>query len=207
VADPRLTSEEARKRAARALCGYAAGALLMPYGAFRKAAEAARYDVDRLAGEFEVSIEQVCHRLVTLRRPGEEGIPFVFLRVDPAGNISKRFSLPTLRLPRYGGVCPLWAVYRALEERGAIATQRVRLPEGREFLFMARSLKRTPTTFGGRAETYSVMLGCDAAFAERFVYADSLSVRLPPLQTGVHCHLCPRDDCGQRAFPQVLATG
>ena len=207
AADPRLTSEEARRRATRALCGYGAAAMIMPYDAFRAAAEATRYDIDRLAAQFSAGIEQVCHRLVTLRRPGAEGVPFAFLRVDPAGNISKRFSLPDLRLPRSGGVCPLWAVYKATEARGAIVTQRIRLPDSRELLLVARSMTLPPAAFGAPGETYSVMLACDAAYADLFVYADSLSARFHTLRTGVNCHLCPREDCRQRAFPQVVTTG
>jgi predicted transcriptional regulator/DNA-binding XRE family transcriptional regulator len=206
VAAARLNSEEARRRAGRALCGYGAGALLMPYAEFRKAAEAYRYDIDRLGAIFAASFEQICHRLVTLRRPGDEGIPFAFLRIDPAGNISKRFGLPDLRLPRHGGVCPLWAVYKALEARGALVTQRARLSDRREFLFVARSVCRSPTAFGAPAATYSIMLGCEAAYVGRFIYGDGLSAAPGlTLETGVNCHLCPREACAQRAFPQVLA--
>ena len=119
-----------------------------PYDRFLSAAETVRYDLERLAALFGASMEQVCHRLVTLRRPGAEGIPFAFLRVDPAGNISKRFSLPTLRLPRYGGACPLWAIYRTALSPGALVTQRVRLPDGREFLFIARMVAKPSPGFG-----------------------------------------------------------
>ncbi len=206
VRDPRLTTDAARRRAARALTSYGAGALVLPYDAFWQAAEAVRYDLDRLAALFEASTEQVCHRLVTLRRPGAEGVPFAFLRVDPAGNISKRFSLPALRLPRYGGACPLWAVYRAPQNPGALVTQRVRLPDGREFILIARMIVKPAPGFGIPGETFSVMIACETVYAERIVYGEALrGASGLTLDTGINCHLCPHEGCAQRAFPQVKA--
>lgn len=200
VADRRLTSPEARRRAREALAGYGAGALLLPYDPFRDAAEQSRYDLDRLAALFDASFEQVCHRLVTLRRPGAEGIPFAFLRVDPAGNISKRFGLPNLRLPRHGGACPLWAIYRAFQTPGALATQRLRLPDRREFLFIARTVIRPSADYGAAGRIHSVMIGCDAVHAARIVYGRTGIA----LEGGINCHLCPRQQCPQRAFPSAL---
>jgi predicted transcriptional regulator/DNA-binding XRE family transcriptional regulator len=200
--DPRLTSEAARARAVNALHSYGAGALVLPYDALLRAAENARYDLDRLASRFGASMEQVCHRLVTLRRPGAEGVPFAFLRVDPAGNVSKRFSLPTLRLPRHGGACPLWAIYRAHQSPSAIVTQRVRLPDGREFLFMARAISKPSAAFGAPGETFSVMIACESIYAERLIYDAAPELTI---ETGINCHLCPRQACPQRAYPQLQA--
>ncbi len=198
--DSRLTSETARTRAVGALHSYGAGALLFPYEAFLQAADEARYDLDFLAARFAASFEQVCHRLVTLRRGGAEGVPFAFLRVDPAGNISKRFSLPGLRLPRYGGACPLWAIYRAPQTAGTTVTQRVRLTDGREFLFVARAISKPPAAFGSPGELFSVMIACESIYAERLVYGAG---RDPIMETDVNCHLCPRPACPQRAHPQL----
>ncbi len=206
VRDPRLTSDTSRARATQALYGYGAGALVFPYDLYLSAAERMRYDLHGLGALFAASFEQVCHRLATLRRPGAEGVPFAFLRVDPAGNISKRLSLPTLRLPRYGGACPLWAVYRTAQTPAALVTQRVRLNDGREFLFMAQLVAKPSPGFGIPSEIFSVMIACDAAYADRIVYGETLrgGSRLT-LESGINCHLCSRDGCPQRAFPQVNA--
>jgi predicted transcriptional regulator/transcriptional regulator with XRE-family HTH domain len=198
--DARLTSDAARERALNALYSYGAAAMLLPYDRFLEAAERTRYDLDHLAARFSASQEQVCHRLVTLRRSGAEGIPFAFLRVDPAGNISKRFSLPGLRLPRYGGACPLWAIYRAFQAPAEIAIQRVRLPDAREFLLMARAVSKPSAAYGSPAETYSVMIACESIYAERLIYGSAPGMTV---ETGINCHLCPRPACPQRAFPQL----
>lgn len=206
VDDPHLTSDEARERARQALWSYAAAAMLFPYDEFLAAARDVRYDLEVLCRQFGGSIEQICHRLVALRRPGAEGVPFAFLRVDPAGNISKRFSLPGLRLPRQGGACPLWAVYRAFMTPQSIVAQKVQLPGGQEFLFIARTVSKQTAAYGVPAETYAVMIGCEALYADQVVYGDSFPARRPSLVTGVgvNCRLCPRADCRQRAHPPIL---
>ncbi|MFV4741736.1 ImmA/IrrE family metallo-endopeptidase, partial [Mycobacterium tuberculosis] len=68
----------------RNLAAYAAGALVMPYDRFHRAAESRGYDIAALRGLFGMSFEQVAHRLTTLGRPGQEGVPFFFIRVDAA---------------------------------------------------------------------------------------------------------------------------
>ena len=130
AADPQLTSEPARRLARVALANYFAGAVLMPYGPFLEAARAERYDIELLSHRFRVGFEQVCHRLTTLRRPGQEGIPFHMVRVDVAGNISKRFSASGLRFARFSGACPRWTVFEAFTTPGMVRTQLSQMPDG-----------------------------------------------------------------------------
>ena len=89
------------------LANYFAACVMMPYQAFHAAAEALSYDVQVLAQRFNAGFEQVCHRLTTLQRPNARGIPFFLLRVDNAGNVSKRFSSGTFPFSKFGGTCPL----------------------------------------------------------------------------------------------------
>jgi transcriptional regulator with XRE-family HTH domain len=98
----RFQSGQARAIALVGLANYFAGAALMPYGEFLAAAQDTRHDLERLADKFGASLEQVAHRLSTLQRPGEKGIPFFFVRVDPAGTITKRHSATTLQFARFG---------------------------------------------------------------------------------------------------------
>ncbi len=200
-----LNSDETRDRAFHALARYGAGALLLPYDRFLEAAESLRYDVQILMTKFAVSFEQACHRLVTLRRPGASAVPFAFMRTDLAGNTSKRFSLPELRLPRHGSACPLWVIYRAFLTPDRITTQLARLPDDRQFLIMARAISKEASSFGVPPQIYSIMLACNASYANRLVYGDGYAP-LDPLKmtdVGVSCRLCPRSDCQQRAYAQI----
>lgn len=196
-ASPMLRSTESRERAAGAMASYAAACLLMPYDAFRSSAEDARYDVEFLARKYGASFEQVCHRLVSLKRPGAEGVPFAFMRTDPAGFVTKRMPLPRLPLPRYGNACPLWAVYNAFQTPGSICRQIAEFPNGERFLFIARAQGKVQHRFNAPRHLVSVMIACDALYADRTIYADGLDLTASGLATpvGPSCRLCARRAC------------
>ena len=185
------------------LGNYAAGALLMPYAPFREAAREVRHDIDRLARRFGVSFEQACHRLSTLQRPGLRGIPFFFCRVDMAGNITKRHSATRLQFARFGGACPLWIVHEAVAIPDRILVQLAETPDGVRYVSMAKGLVKPSGSFERSPRRYALALGCEAAHADEFVYADGLDLASPHRmeKIGVSCRLCPRPDCDQRAFP------
>ncbi len=204
-----LASEPARQRARRALFGYAAAALLMPYEAFHAAAAAARHDIELLARRFGVSFEQVCHRLATLHRPGAEGIPFGFLRTDPSGFVTKRLSLPRLPLPRWGNACPLWAVHTAFRSPGNIVRQLAEFPGGDRYLMVARVVEKDGAGFGAPQRLLSVMLFCDALHADRTVYGDGMDLtpHAPATPVGQACRVCVRRDCGWRQEEPLFDAG
>ena len=185
----------------RALANYFAGAVIMPYEAFRATASALRHDIARLGIRYDASFEQVSHRLATLRRPSAEGVPMHFMRTDIAGNISKRFSASGLRLPRYGGACPRWIVHHAFATPGRIVSQIVRLPDGDGYLLVAKAEIAAP----GGGPSRATMVGASLAHARQFVYADGLDLDAPSIAVpvGVTCRQCPREDCAERAFERV----
>ncbi len=187
------------------LANYYAGALIMPYRAFLEAAEACAYDIDLIARRFGVGFETACHRLSTLQRPGASGVPFFFIRVDRAGNISKRQSATDFHFSRIGGACPLWNVYEAFSRPGEILRQIAQTPDGRSYLWIARMVRRGRGGFGAPEKSFAVALGCDLAHAERLVYARGLDLTNPELaaRIGPGCKLCERPTCPQRAFPEV----
>lgn len=206
VADERLTSAVAAGRAKGALERYLAAAILFPYDEFLASAIELRYDIERLARRFGGSFEQIAHRLVSLKSPGAEGIPFAFMRVDAAGNISKRFSLPNLRLPRYRESCAYWAAFEAFATPDRVVTQRAAMPTGAEFLMIARTVTRPDLGYGIPPARFSVMIACDFIYRDRTVYGDGLGANMPSLKTpvGVTCRLCPRGDCRQRAHAPIV---
>ena len=201
----RLTTETARALARVALANYFAGALMMPYRRFLEAAEAVRYDVERLQTRFEASFEQICHRLSTLQRPGLAGIPFFFLKTDVAGNVMKRSSATRFQFARMGGPCPLWNVYRAFAAPGQVHVQLAATPDGAMYLNVARTVGRSGGHHLSRPRTVAVVLGCEAAHAAQTVYAAGLDLRdgRTAVPIGPGCRACERRDCRHRAVPPL----
>ncbi len=196
-----LASPAARELLSVGLANYAAGALLMPYGRFRAAAYEVRHDIDRLRQRFAVSFEQACHRLSTLQRPGAQGLPVFFCRVDMAGNITKRHSATRLQFAALGGACPLWIVHEAVAIPDRILVQLAEMPDGTRYVSMAKGLVKPSGSFSRPPRRYAVALGCEEAHAADFVYADALRTGGAATPIGASCRICPRLDCDQRAFP------
>lgn len=203
-----LTTGEARRRASRVLASYGAAAMLLPYDRFLEQAIELRYDLERLRHSFDVSLEQVCHRLITLRKPAAEGIPFAFMRVDPSGYVSKRYTLPGLPIPRYGGACPLWPVYRAFQTPGMVNCSLAAFPNNDRFLFVACAVEKGASAYGQHRPLLSIMLACEALYADRTVYGEGLNLaaRERMLAVGPTCRLCTREDCAHRQEELIVAT-
>ena len=200
-----FSSPESRSLARIGLASYFAGALVLPYRRFLGAAEQLLYDIDLLAQRFGVSFETVCHRLSTLQRPDARGIPFFFVRVDRAGNISKRQSATDFHFSHTGGTCPLWNVYEAFAQPARVLTQVARMPDGRTYLWIARCVSRITGGYGSPERTFAIGLGCDVRHASRLVYAKGLDLTDAEVATpiGAGCRICDRKGCPQRAFPAL----
>ena len=207
AADPQLTSDESRSLVRVALASYFAGAVLMPYEEFRAAAASVRHDIELLGHRFRASFEQVCHRLTTLNRPGAEGVAFHMVRVDIAGNISKKFSANRIRFPRFSGLCPLWNVHAAFLQPGMIRAQLARLPDGTAFFSVARTVRKHSGDYHAPDVLYAIALGCDVTAARQLIYADGMDLRKldAAVPVGITCRLCERMDCQARAFPSLQA--
>jgi predicted transcriptional regulator/transcriptional regulator with XRE-family HTH domain len=185
------------------LLNYVAGALIMPYEDFLTAARELRHDIEKLAARFGVSYEQACHRLTTLQREGARGLPFFLVRTDPAGNVSKRFSVAGFPFARYGGSCPRWVVNTAFATPGAICVQVAELPEGDTFLTFARTIHGPAAHWGDPPPVHVVAMGCRIAHAAEVVYGDGIDIDRARVGIGLSCRLCDRPDCRSRAFPPL----
>jgi predicted transcriptional regulator/DNA-binding XRE family transcriptional regulator len=205
VRDEQLTAPDSRVLAKVALANYFAAALLMPYQPFYEAARTERYDIELLAHRFGASFEQACHRLTTLRRPGAEGVPLHFLRIDIAGNISKRFSGSGIRFARFSGACPRWNVHAAFMTPGMIRTQVSRMPDGEVYFCIARTIRSDRGGYNQPHTVQAIGLGCNVRYARELVYADGVDVEDPnaAVPVGVTCRICEHLDCEQRAFPAL----
>ncbi|MFI6307598.1 short-chain fatty acyl-CoA regulator family protein [Amycolatopsis thailandensis] len=205
VEDGKFSGDTARRLARIGLANYFAGAVVLPYRVFLGAAERYRYDITRLSDHFGVGFETVCHRLSTLQRPGTRGVPFSFVRVDRAGNISKRQSATGFHFSRVGGSCPLWIVYEAFGSPGRILTQIAELPDGKKYFWLARTVSRAAGGHGDPGKTFAIGLGCELRHAKRLVYSDGLALGTGAAVTpiGMGCKVCERPACPQRAFPAI----
>ena len=187
------------------LAGYFAAAVMMPYGEFIDAARSLRYDLDLIGRRFGVSFEQVCHRLTTMNRPGDRGISFFFIRVDMAGNISKRLSAGKMQFANHGGTCARWVVHNAFRVPSKIITQVAELEEGEQVFTMARTVSPLWSPPGQPESEFAVALGCQVNFAKDIVHADDMDLgRVKnPVPIGIGCHVCERMDCTQRSQPPM----
>ena len=201
----RFQSDGARAIAKIGLANYFAGAALMPYGRFLAAAQEVRHDLEILAMRFGASVEQVCHRLSTLQRPGAKGIPFFFVRVDQAGTITKRHSATRLQFARFGGACPLWNVHRAFETPGRFLRQLAETPDGVRYISLACDVSKPGGSFGAPVRRFAIALGCEVKHAGDLVYGDDLDVTnaraFEPI--GISCRICERTECHQRSVPPL----
>lgn len=199
----RFQTPEARDIAKIGLANYFAGAVLLPYRVFLRAAQDVRHDLERLADLFGASIEQVAHRLATMQRSGAKGVPFFFVRVDQAGTITKRHSATRLQFARFGGACPLWNVHQAFEAPGRFLRQLAETPDGVRYLCLARDVSKTGGSFDAPVRRFAIGLGCEVQHAGALVYADDLDLtrRFEPI--GISCRICERTDCHQRSVPPL----
>lgn len=200
----KFATDAGRRLARAALANYAAAAIMLPYGAFRAAANELSYDIEALARRFGASFEQVAHRLTTLRREGDEGAPFFFLRVDAAGNVSKRFSGDIFPFARYGGSCPLWTVHEAFRTPRRIITQVIELPDQTRYFSIARTVTSGAGGYGAPHVERVVVVGCALKDAHRLIYARDIDPEgAAATPVGVTCRLCERPDCAARAHPPL----
>src|SRR5438132_12774759 len=189
------------------LANYFAAAVMMPYQAFHAAAEALGYDVHVLAQRFGAGFEQVCHRLTTLQRPNARGIPFFMLRVDNAGNVSKRFSSGTFPFSKFGGTCPLWNVHSTFDTPDRLLSQIVELPDGSRYFSIAQTVRRPVAPHPQAQPRFAIGLGCEIRYAARLIYAAGIDLETTegtPIR--VHCRLCERENCSQRAEPPITRS-
>jgi predicted transcriptional regulator/transcriptional regulator with XRE-family HTH domain len=200
--DGTFATEAGERLTRRALASYAAAAVLMPYSAFAKAVEARHYDVEALGRQFRTSFEQTAHRLTTLQKPGQERVPFFFIRVDEAGNVSKRLDGAGFPFARHGGGCPLWNVHHAFRTPREIVTQWLELPDGERFFSIARTVTAGGGGFGRPRVDRAVALGCAAEHAGKLIYTRDRPAE-PPTPIGITCRLCQRAECTARSAPPI----
>lgn len=189
------------------LANYFAAAVLMPYDAFLAEARGSKYDFDHLATRFGVSFEQACHRATTMQRDGAQGVPFFFLRIDKAGNVTKRFNATDFTLAEYGGACPRLDVHMSFRLPGRIVPQLVEMPDASQYFVFARTVDRPTFARSGQDNRLAVAMGCTVEQAPQVGYADGVSLGSAPVTPiAINCRICPRANCDQRAHHASILT-
>lgn len=189
------------------LANYLAAAAMMPYEAFRENCERTSHDLELIAARFGASFEQVSHRLTTLSRPTSRGVPFFMLRVDAAGNISKRFAGASFPFSRFGGSCARWRVHEAFRTPGRILSQIVETPDGARYFTLARAVNRVAGPAARDDVGLAIGLGCELKYASRLIYARGLDLAQPLVtEIGPACRVCERPACAERAAEPLGRT-
>lgn len=204
LASTQFETETGEKLTRRALANYAAGAIMMPYNAFLRAAKNLHYDVEALGRQFGASFEQVAHRLTTLQKSRQTGVPFFFIRVDAAGNVSKRLDGANFPFARHGGSCPKWSLHNAFRTPRRVITQWIELPEGERFFSIVRTVTAGGGGYGKPTIERAVALCCASQHAHKLIYAKNTDISsVNPEPIGVTCRSCHRGDCLARAEPPI----
>jgi predicted transcriptional regulator len=187
------------------LANYFAAAVIMPYDRFLAEALRSKYDFDHLATRFGVSFEQACHRATTLQREGAQGVPFFFLRIDKAGNVTKRFNSTGFHLAEYGGACPRLDVHTSFRMPGRIVPQFVEMPDASQYFVFSRTVDRPTFARHAQDNRLAVAMGCSVDHAARIGYAEEFIVSGARMtQIGINCRVCPRANCDQRAHHAAI---
>lgn len=86
-----------------------------------------------------------------------------------------------------------------------VAARPFRMPDGRSYLWVARTVSHGAGGYGAPVKRFAVALGCDLAHADRLVYSGGLDLQNPNLATPISagCKICDRPACPQRAFPMT----
>ena len=208
LARSEITGHREQGRCRVELANYFAAAVLMPYAPFLAEARASKYDLDHLATRFGVSFEQACHRATTMQREGAQGVPFFFLRIDKAGNVSKRFNATDFHLAEFGGACPRLDIHTAFRTPGRIVPQFVEMPDRSQYFTFSRTVERPQFERFSQDNRLAITLGCAIEHASEIGYAEQFHLdggaRMTPI--GINCRICPRTNCDQRAYQAAIVT-
>lgn len=185
----------------RHLTGYFAAAVMMPYARFLRACETSGYDVELLQRRFGASFSQVAHRLTTLQRVGARGLPFFLLRVDRAGQISKRYAGASVSpLVEGPGICPLWNIFEAFA-RDEVLSQLVELEDGSRWFTLARAVHPQGARMTSVPARFAMGIGLAADQAATLAVTSGRDLAARAVPIGLGCRACTRPDCPQRSAP------
>ncbi len=195
----------------RHLTSYFAAAVMMPYARFLRACESTGYDLALLQRRFGCGFEQIAHRLTTMQRVGARGLPFFMIRIDRAGQSSKRYAgASTSPLVETDGRCPLWALHQAFGQGQRIIHQLVALEDQSRWFTLSRGVHpqggigRNAGMTNNVETEFVVGLGLDAKLASSLTATRGVDLKAgQAIPIGLGCQNCARTGCPQRSAPPL----
>lgn len=193
-----LQTTASRDLARRYLEQYRADVLALPSGVLTAALQDEANPL-HLAGRLNAPMPLVFRRLAS-RRPDElpEGPPFGLVGCDASGTMVFRKAVAGFEPPRYGGACPLWPLFRALQNP-LVPFSEVLAISGRDdtrFDVQAVSEVGHPFGYDRPAAMTSWMLVRARPSGE-----DATNVT----RAGITCRICAEANCPTRREPSVFA--
>jgi transcriptional regulator with XRE-family HTH domain len=199
-----LSSDASRALARQWIARFHSDARALPLPELLVALSDHGFAPDALARHFNVRFDQVLRRLAMLppHALAELGLPAPGLVIcDNSGTLMFRRGIEGFALPRFGGGCPLWPLYQAL--------QRPHQPL-RQSLVTAGRMARSFVAYA--FATTEVVLGYDKPSVLQasmlIIPADSVAEDevTEPVIVGSSCRTCAQLDCAARREPSILMT-
>lgn len=199
-----LASDASRQLAMQWLVRFHADAQGVPMQPLQAALAQHGLAPDLLARKFRVTFDRVLRRLALVAQTDLEalGLPPVGLVIcDNSGTLMFRRGLEGFALPRFGGGCPLWPLYQAL--------QRPHVPLCAPLVTAGR-MGRRMTAYAYAAT--DAVLGYDRPTVMQAVMlivasdGQDWQGSSAPVWVGASCRTCPQIDCAARREPSILMT-
>lgn len=197
----RLQSASAQAMARTHLERYLNDACRLPLGQLKRALSRHGTDPATLSQALGADLSTVMRRLAALPETagaGEVGL----VSCDASGTLILRKPIAGFALPRFGAACPLWPLFQALSRPLSPIRQVVRQSARDGGVFLTYAIAQPYARRGDQLsdplyEAHMAMLPLDGVAAEE----------RPPLELGVNCRICPRENCAGRREPSILTDG
>jgi len=181
------------------LLSYQMMARNLPIEPFLDTAQKVQFDAVVLADIFQTDLMAICFRLAHL--PIRTGLPiFGLIQCDGSGAVLYRKQLNSFSLPRYGGACPLWPVYRTLSQPLQPIRAMLDMPAGDRFHTISMAYPIEAAKVGMPALTEAFMLFTpDYGMLPKVAHGQT-----PQLDVGLQCTVCSRLTCEARREEYLL---
>lgn len=172
----------------------------LPIEPFVETAKDLQFDAIALANTFGTDLMAICFRLAHM--PTHPDLPnFGLIQCDASGGVLYRKQLNAFSLPRYGGACPLWPVYRSLSQPLQPIRAMLDMPMGDRFHTISFAYPTEAAQVGMPALTEAIMLFTpDYAMLPKVAHGQT-----PQLDVGLQCTVCSRLTCSARRAEYLLS--